>query len=128
MKKRIFAGAVLLFMGGLLASACDDGEADYYVVEPSVHSCRHFTTCGTCTPVEGCGWCQTGPGQGTCATDPDECAGSSAFSWTWDPSGCVGGTSSTTTDAGSSSSEDAGQPTAVDASPQLEDADQQGLH
>jgi hypothetical protein len=100
MKKHLLASALVVFIGGSLASACDDGDDSGYAYgggESPARWCAHYPTCGSCTPVDGCGWCQTGVGEGMCAADPNECAGSSAFSWTWDPSGCF-----PTTDASAS--------------------------
>ena len=50
-------------------------------------SCNAYTTCGSCTPVNGCGWCFDTAG-GLCASTPDECTNVTEFTWTWDPSGC----------------------------------------
>ena len=80
--------------------------------------CRQFTSCGTCTPVEGCGWCFDADGRGLCAADPNECL-TPAFSWTWNETGCRvpadagAGVVVATEDAGSP--EDAGPPTVIDA-------------
>jgi hypothetical protein len=107
MKKRILGGALVALVTTLMASACDDGGYSYERGGDDYdYGCRRFTSCGTCTPVDGCGWCQTGVGKGLCAADPDECAGATAFSWTWDPSGC------TATPAGDA---DAGGVTIVDS-------------
>jgi hypothetical protein len=105
MKKHILASALVVFIGGSLAAACDNGGfgTGYFPAGGTSafhgdHRCGEQTSCGSCTPIEGCGWCQTGVGQGMCAADPNECAGSTAFSWTWDPSGCF-----PTTDAAAAS-------------------------
>lgn len=89
MKRRIYASALVGLLGTLTASACDS-NSDYgngYGGDPAYY-CRQYTSCGTCTPVLGCGWCQTAGGKGMCADDPNDCAGATAFSWTWEPSGC----------------------------------------
>jgi hypothetical protein len=74
----------------VFAVACDDhdGHRGRGAEGPGATGCELLTSCGTCTPVTGCGWCETPGGQGLCASDPDECANVSAFSWTWDPTGC----------------------------------------
>ena len=121
-----FLGALCFSAFGLAVSvvACDDhghhGGGGWASEDP----CNQLTTCGTCTPVNGCGWCATSSGQGLCASDPDECDNASAFSWTWNPSGCVtpvdaGAITVGTADAGASST-DAGPsptPTPADAGP-----------
>jgi hypothetical protein len=77
----------------VFAVACDDhdGHRDRggQGAGEGEMGCSQFTSCSTCTPVTGCGWCATATGQGLCASDPDECASASAFSWTWDPGGCL---------------------------------------
>jgi len=103
----------------LFAVACTEDGGGQYGNGGSGDSCNQFVTCGTCTPQNGCGWCSTSNGQGLCASDPDECAGVSAFDWTWNPSGCLvpvdagavtvgtprgdAGTTSTATDAAGNS-------------------------
>jgi hypothetical protein len=76
--------------------------------------CRQFTTCGTCTPVEGCGWCFNSDGTGMCASDPDECV-TPAFSWTWNSTGCRVAATVATPDAAPSI------PAESDAAPPTED-------
>jgi MYXO-CTERM domain-containing protein len=63
---------------------CAAPTTDAAVTDP----CARYTTCGTCTPVDGCGWCgatgrcasgtQSGPTRGTCgggyAWFPEECS------------------------------------------------------
>jgi len=123
MKKRILAGALLALFTAVMASACDDGGDGYYYAgdgRGDDYGCHRHTSCGTCTPVDGCGWCQTGVGQGICASDPDQCANATAFSWTWDPSGCVG--SAAPTDAGTATAADSATISAEDAAPSSADA------
>jgi hypothetical protein len=107
-------------------AACDDDSGLYgYPSRYGGDYCRVYTSCDTCTPVAGCGWCFIG-NKGACVAHPDECAGVSAFSWTWDPTGChVGADASTgpvsSTDArapeASAPADDASPPSAEDASP-----------
>jgi hypothetical protein len=102
MKKHLLASALVIFIGALLTSACDSDDSGYVYAGGGgslERYCAHFVTCGTCTPVDGCGWCQTGVNQGMCAADPNECAGATAFSWTWDPSGCFPETDASAPDA-----------------------------
>ena len=116
-------------MGGVVASACDD-EGGYYNngYWPNAggrfeYRCSEYLSCGTCTPIDGCGWCQTGVGEGMCVADPNECAGSAAFSWTWNPSGCfappvaedAGAAATATEDAGTTVVADSGTSTTDDA-------------
>jgi hypothetical protein len=76
-----------------LAACSDTGSGGGYYAAPTSggggSSCSQYTTCGTCTPVQGCGWCFTTTG-GQCATDPDQCANLPEFTWAWNPSGCPG--------------------------------------
>ncbi len=72
----------------VFAVACDDQRGQHGRGGGGEIGCGQLTSCGTCTPVAGCGWCETASGEGLCASDPDECASASAFSWTWDPTGC----------------------------------------
>lgn len=104
---RVGAGMLMAAVIALGLGACD-GNHDEYGMSGGRSSadCSQHTTCGTCTPVVGCGWCFNGNGVGSCAADPDACKGS-AFSWTWEPTGCrvsadastVPGDAGTTTDA-----------------------------
>jgi hypothetical protein len=90
---RTFAGAILASFVALAAGACDDsssGGASGYAGSSSGGSygnCSAYTTCDTCTPVNGCGWCFNASG-GMCTTDPDQCSSLTEFTWTWEPSGC----------------------------------------
>jgi hypothetical protein len=73
------------------AAACDDRSGDYppgAYGGGGAYGCGQYSTCGSCTPVNGCGWCQTPTGEGLCTADPDNCANVPEFSWTWDPQGC----------------------------------------
>jgi hypothetical protein len=89
-----------LLVAGFLASAVavslgacgDDSDTPYaygYAGGGSTATtCSSYTTCGTCTPVEGCGWCFNGS-TGACTSDPDSCPlDASEFTWTWNQSGC----------------------------------------
>jgi hypothetical protein len=110
--------------GALVLGACESDSGDHNVGYGGYYDqCRNFTSCGTCTPVEGCGWCFDADGTGMCAASPDECA-TPAFSWTWNSSGCRvpadAGAVRTSDDGAAPPEEDA--PTAVDAAPPGEDA------
>ncbi len=85
--RRILAAAVAA--GALVLGACESDSGDDSVGYGGGYydGCRSFTSCSTCTPVEGCGWCFDADGTGMCAASPDECA-TPAFSWTWNASGC----------------------------------------
>ena len=87
---RLLVGAALSCSLALAVGACDGG-GNYGNGYPggSQASCAQYTACGACTPVQGCGWCFNRT-SGMCAADPDTCAGSSEFTWTWDPPGCPG--------------------------------------
>jgi hypothetical protein len=92
---RFLAAALLASTVAVSLGACGDDSSDvgYAYGAGSSSSggstCSAYTTCGSCTPVDGCGWCFTATG-GTCATDPDSCGDASEFTWTWEPSGCPG--------------------------------------
>lgn len=83
-----FLGAFLLAgTVAVAAGACDDSSAGDYSGGGG-DDCTAYTSCDTCTPVQGCGWCFNGSG-GVCASSPDECAAAtSEFTWTWNQSGC----------------------------------------
>jgi hypothetical protein len=89
--KRALAAAVLAGGVALALGACSGDDDGGYGFSASsgggTGACQQYTTCGTCTPVDGCGWCFTANG-GACASGPDQCASASEFSWTWDPTGC----------------------------------------
>src|SRR5277367_1626326 len=81
--------AALLLAGAVAVGACsdDDSSGSYGYAGPG-GDCTQYTTCDTCTPVNGCGWCFTRAG-GACASDPDQCSSASGeFAWTWNQSGC----------------------------------------
>jgi hypothetical protein len=83
---RLLAGSLLASAVALAVAACgDDSGANVYPWAGG--ACGAYTTCATCTPVEGCGWCFNAHG-GVCTSDPDQCASASEFTWTWDPTGC----------------------------------------
>jgi hypothetical protein len=65
--------------------------------------CSQFTSCGSCTPVEGCGWCAF-QGGGACVSDPDFC-GVNQFSFTWEPNGCASLAGGTTKEGGASTND-----------------------
>jgi hypothetical protein len=111
---RFLAAAFLTSVVAVALGACgDDNSADYaYGYGYSgggggtASICSQYTTCGSCTPVDGCGWCFTNAG-GTCTTDPDECLfDATEFTWTWDSTGCPGADASVVPlDAGTPSHE-----------------------
>ncbi|MGH7296953.1 MAG: hypothetical protein ACRELB_18585 [Polyangiaceae bacterium] len=81
------SGAALLFASVALALAACSGDDASSAYAYSGDACNQFTSCGSCTPVEGCGWCFNASG-GLCAATPDECTNVSEFTWTWDSTGC----------------------------------------
>jgi hypothetical protein len=89
--RRFLVGFLLCGVTAALVAACDEGRRGYDYVYPHGpgrgYVCSQFTSCGSCTPVEGCGWCAF-QGRGACVSDPDFC-GANQFSFTWDPSGCA---------------------------------------
>ena len=90
--KRFVVGAALACVVGLGIGACSDSSRGYAYSGSGGGNdlCSPYTTCATCTPVQGCGWCFTRAG-GACASSPDLCASSvSEFTWTWNASGCPG--------------------------------------
>jgi hypothetical protein len=101
-----------------LAACSDSSQGGGYAYAPGYGGgggyCSQFTSCGTCTPVEGCGWCFTRT-SGQCVSDPDQCANLPEFTWAWNPSGCPG------VDAGVTPATDAGSP-ATDAASTAKDA------
>jgi hypothetical protein len=92
MNRWLGASILASFVAVALAACSDSSSGGYYVGSASGggnSSCSQYTTCGTCTPVQGCGWCFTTAG-GQCASDPDQCATLPEFTWAWNPSGCPG--------------------------------------
>jgi hypothetical protein len=91
--KRFVVGAALASLGAIFIGACSDpstGPSYGGGGGGSNDLCSPYSTCETCTPVQGCGWCFTRSG-GACASSPDLCAQSvSEFTWTWNASGCPG--------------------------------------
>jgi hypothetical protein len=89
--RRFFVGLLFCGASAAFAAACDGGRWGYDYVYPygpgRAHVCSQFTSCGSCTPVEGCGWCAF-QGGGACVSDPDFC-GANQFSFTWEPKGCA---------------------------------------
>lgn len=87
---RWLGASILASVVAIALAACSDSSGAYYAVPASggASYCSQFTSCGTCTPVQGCGWCFTRSG-GMCASGPDQC-GTLEFTWTWDPPGCPG--------------------------------------
>ncbi len=86
--RHVLTGALALVAVALAIGACDDGQYGYdYGYGPNV-ACGQFTSCDTCTPIQGCGWCYTGNGTGTCTDGPQDCSMEPGGGWTWDPSGC----------------------------------------
>jgi len=90
------ATAVLACSIALATAACDTSGDDYPQVPEGVTACSAFSSCETCTPVNGCGWCFNSDGTANCASGPGDCT-TTTFAWAWDPSGCP------TADAGVSS-------------------------
>jgi hypothetical protein len=98
----LFGAAIAVTLGACGDDSSDVGYAYGAGGSGYTSSCSAYTTCGTCTPVDGCGWCFTATG-GACATDPDSCGDASEFTWTWDPGGCPGADASVAPlDAGTS--------------------------
>jgi Plexin repeat len=92
--KRTLAAALLVLGIAVPVAACNGDDSGSSGVAYSGGSgyggdCSGYTTCGSCTPVEGCGWCFNAT-SGVCTTDPDQCSSNSEFTWTWDLTGCPG--------------------------------------
>jgi hypothetical protein len=90
--RRFWIGGALASVVALCVGGCDSSSQGYGYSGGGGGNdlCSPYTTCGTCTPVQGCGWCFNRSG-GACASSPDQCASSvSEFTWTWDPAGCPG--------------------------------------
>ena len=84
--KKLASGALLSALIALVFAACGDDHR--WESGAGLQSdCSQYTTCSTCTPALGCGWCMNALGEGACAQSPDECVGT-AFSWTWEATGC----------------------------------------
>jgi len=81
------ATAVLACSIALATAACDTSGDDYPQVPEGVTACSAFSSCETCTPVNGCGWCFNSDGTANCASGPGDCT-TTTFAWAWDPSGC----------------------------------------
>jgi hypothetical protein len=85
---RYLATALLSSMIAVALGACGNNDDSAYSGGGGYAAmCSAYTTCGSCTPVDGCGWCFSGA-SGACASDPDSCTSATEFTWTWDPSGC----------------------------------------
>jgi hypothetical protein len=115
------------FASALLVGACNGGDdssaTSYGGYGAYGDGCHAFSSCTTCTPVNGCGWCFNSDGTGMCTASPDECA-TPVFSWTWNPSGCRVAADASAVQAPEASSvsqpaeeEDAAVPGATDAPP-----------
>lgn len=79
--------SALFSFAALTLGACESGSSGpryAYVYS----GCNQYPSCETCTPAAGCGWCDKNDGTGICADDPNDCAASTVFRWTWEPSGC----------------------------------------
>jgi hypothetical protein len=93
--KRLFGALILAAGVCVTVGACDSSSGsdhgygyEYGYGYGGGSTCAAYTTCDTCTPVNGCGWCFTIVG-GACASSPDECSSDSGeFTWTWNQSGC----------------------------------------
>ena len=88
MNRFVFGGAFAALVA-ICAAACSDSSMGDSGFAGSGVDCTPYVTCGTCTPVQGCGWCFNHFG-GVCANDPNQCAGTTEFTWTWDPAFCPG--------------------------------------
>jgi hypothetical protein len=97
---RTFTALLLACAVAVPLAACGDDSADSSYAYGggggsssggTYGDCSQYTSCGTCTPVDGCGWCFNAT-SGVCTTDPDNCLGAdvSEFTWTWEPTGCPG--------------------------------------
>jgi hypothetical protein len=88
MKPSTMASA-LFTVTALSLGACEgDGSSSGRGYGYVVVGCNQYTSCEACTPFPGCGWCDKDDGTGMCADDPNDCAASTVFRWTWEPSGC----------------------------------------
>jgi hypothetical protein len=106
----LLAGAVAVAVG-----ACDDSSSGGYYSSAPGGQCSAYTTCDTCTPVNGCGWCFNSTG-GLCASDPDQCSSASEFTWTWNQNGCPDVDASVAPlEAGTTTASEAGNTTAADS-------------
>jgi hypothetical protein len=108
---RWLGASILASVVAVSLAACSDSSQGYYVTPASGGGggntfCSQYTSCGTCTPVEGCGWCFTRT-SGMCASSPDQC-GTLEFTWTWNPSGCPGADASVATPTDAAAPKDAG--------------------
>jgi hypothetical protein len=84
------AGALGLFgIVAMVVGACSTQSDPVFVdTRGAIEGCHAYDSCSTCTPILGCGWCFLPDGSGRCVREPDECPSTTAFAWTWDPSGC----------------------------------------
>jgi|SRR5580704_137142 hypothetical protein len=109
---RYLATALLSSLIAVTLGACGNNDGGAYSGGGGggyTAMCSAYTTCGSCTPVDGCGWCFSGA-SGACAPDPDSCTSATEFTWTWDPSGCP--------DVAVVVPQDAGQDAGTDALPE----------
>jgi Plexin repeat len=119
---RSLAAAVLASIVAVALGACGDDSSDSGYAyaggggsSGGDDSCNQYTTCDSCTPVNGCGWCFNAT-SGLCAASPDECTNVNEFTWTWDPTGCPDVDASVTPlDAGSTPVKTDAAPIATDA-------------
>jgi hypothetical protein len=88
MKQLMLTLVFAAMLGGCIVDNGSGGNGGY---SSNPYGCAAYTTCGSCTPIQGCGWCSVGAA-GWCVSDPDQCAGAPAFEWTWVQSGCPGDT------------------------------------
>ena len=136
--KRISIALLCASLVAVASNACDEGDAYYSSYGPAYSDhCATYTSCGSCTPVLGCGWCFEAKGDGECVAGPSLCSGS-AFSWTWEKSGChlpadagvrdahADSAVSTPVDAAPPVAEDAAPPVAEDAASDAQPADDAG--
>jgi hypothetical protein len=84
---RLLSSFLLATAIGLSLGACDGDDSVSSGGGGGGNACSQYSTCDSCTPVNGCGWCFNASG-GACAPDPDSCTNASEFTWTWNPSGC----------------------------------------
>src|SRR5215472_2271003 len=95
---RWLGASILASVVAVSLAACSDNSSGGYYATPAYGGggyCSQYTSCGTCTPVQGCGWCFTRT-TGMCAGHPDDCASLPEFTWAWNPSGCPGADASVT--------------------------------
>ena len=71
MKQLMLTLVFAAMLGGCIVDNGSGGNGGY---SSNPYGCAAYTTCGSCTPIQGCGWCSVGAA-GWCVSDPDQCAG-----------------------------------------------------